>query len=426
MLHDDDERQRIIVVPDEPGEGSMGCLSGSQLRRTGLCADVQVRELPLSVHIHHIIAHHFRQSITSRTLQHPIHHLRLGLVAVAQGVFDTFHQIGPGRLTAARHSAHEAHILAGIDQIRILADAGPGNLAVHSAGQIKAAGREGHAVKFQRLRDSQFLRVLRQNLRSQIHRQLRKGHIAGDGQGTLQGNGTVDAVAVDGVPADLAGAAAVERPGFRIRQSFQGRSRCEHFEDGAGHIRGLEKTVQIHTVVGAGDIMFHIGHVVGIVARRSHGAENLPRFVVVHADGALSPRQSRLGNLLGRRRNGQYRLIGAFRQAVYAVHRRKAHQLVGVVIEYRRRDISKTVPQQMHGSLAQLGIVGIGSAVGGIQKQHAAPVCHRTRGQITAGIDMRRSGKHHPAAGVQKIIDQKHSRSQRQNGDQDDQEDHPA
>ena len=186
----------------------------------------------------------------------------------AAGLHD---QIGLRCLAAAGDGAHIGHVLAGVDEVGVLPDAGPGQVGLGGLAQVHVARSGADAVKFDGIRHADALGIALQRVRSQLLGDLAEGAVAGVGQGLLEAEIAVGAVAGDDLAAGLVAAVAVEGLGLDVRDLLDGRRRRDQLKDGAGDVGGVEEAVDVDAVVGAVALV-DLGDVVRVVGGRGHGA----------------------------------------------------------------------------------------------------------------------------------------------------------
>ena len=244
LLHNNDEGQGVVFAVDKAGEGG-GIGVGANLGGAGLGADLQPRQIHGPVHMLHVVAHELPQGPGRVGGQHFRGLRPLRGIGLPTAAFRPGDQIGLRGPAAPGNGPHIDHILAGIDEIRILPDPGPGQVVVLRLAEIKAAPDRGDAVQLEILREPDALRLLRQRLPACTQTDLREHAVAGVRQSLGQallpmGLGTGDAFAVDD-PLSLAGKALLRQP----RVLLQGGGQGGQLEDGARRIGGVEKAIDI-------------------------------------------------------------------------------------------------------------------------------------------------------------------------------------
>ena len=174
--------------------------------------------------------HHIRKTVCRGLAQSAVAQRRRGRVfpGIAEG--DVLHKIWHGSLTAVGNGAHISHILAGVDLVLVLADAGPRGFIGRSALQIEAAGRRFCPVKGQTACDACPVDIFRQSVGAQLGCNLRESDITGVCKRLLKILLSVDAVADNGLCADLLAALAVKGPLLDIRDVFEGGAGCHQLE----------------------------------------------------------------------------------------------------------------------------------------------------------------------------------------------------
>ena len=372
---------------DEAREGGVRSLTAADLRRAGLGADVEVREVPRAVYGHHVVAHHLRQLVRGLLLDHPVHDLGGALVG-RQTAAGLLNQIGLRSLASAGDGAHVGHELTGVDEVGVLPDAGPGQVGLGGLAQVHVARGSADAVKFNGIRHADALGVALQRVRLQLLGDLSEGAVAGVGQGLLEAEIAVGAVAGDDLAAGLVAAVAVEGLGLDVRDLLNGRRRGDQLEDGAGDIGGVEEAVDVDAIVGAVALV-DLGDVVRVIGRRGHGAEDFAGLVVVDAYGPLLPVQGRQGRRLHLCAQGEGHSPLSLSGPVGAGEEVVADQIVGVFLHQPRGDVAGAVAQDVHGGHAQQLTVGVIAAVGGVQQDGAGAVGDHAGVQIAAGVHMR-------------------------------------
>ena len=257
-----------------------------------------------------------------------------------------------------------------------------------------------------------FFGVFLKRLAAELRRDLAKDVVAGVGEAVLEVDRAVDAFADDLLTAEDVRAAALKAPCADVRYVLNRGSGGQHLEDRARCVGHIEEAVEIDTGICTRRVAFHVRHVVGVIARRGDGAEDLTCLVVVDADRPAAACQRLQSGVLHLGADGERRGAVLLAERVQAVYLVIADHLVGVGTEQRRVDIAVAVAEQMHRGRARLRIVCVDTSGGRVQQARVASVIHVADAQIRAGVDVRAPGKGHPIVCLCKIGDAEHDRAE--------------
>ena len=247
---------------------------------------------------------------------------------------------------------------------------------------------------------------------------LGKGAVAGIGKGAFQRQLTVGFLAGDSVHAVLIGAGAGEGSVQDVRHAFQRCSRGNDLENGARNIGRLGEAVEIDAVVGAGGIVPDIRHIVGVIGRRGHSAEDLAGLIVVDADGPLPVPQGFQCGSLNICRQGQLRKAVGAAVGIQAVHHVVAGHLSGVVGDRRGADLALPVAQPVERRLADRLIVRVDPGGCQVQEHGARPVYHLAAADVGAVVNMGRTGRDHPLVCLSRVLIEEEAQAAHQDQDQ--------
>ena len=333
---------------------------------------------------------------------HRLGPLGFGLIADGSAAGDAPDQIGHGRLAAIGDGAHVGQVLAGIDQIHVLADAGPGDAVFGCAAEIEGAGLRPVAVHEKGFRDPDLLCLPGQGFGPDELGDLGIGTVAGIRQGLAEGLLAVGlvALAMDDLAVDRDLARTGEGSVQDIGHGFQRGCCGDQLEDRAGRVGDVEEAVQIQALQRAVGCVGDGRRVVGVEARGRHGAEDLARFIVVDADGPLPARKGLERDGFDAPVHSQLDAAVAGLHAVGAVDLIEADELRDILLEQERVDISLKVAEQVDRCPPdqRVGCVGL-VPVGGVDDP-PAPVR-----DLLDGTDAGAARMGDPVVGVNAVAD---------------------
>ena len=172
LLHHYGEGVGEVLIPQEAGKPGTGLLAASHLSSARFGAEIHIGEAVRAVGQHHILGHHVGQHLGGIRLDQPAG--AAGDVGGGQGeaALGFQHQIGDCGLPAVGHTAHPDHQGTGVDQVVVLAHAGPAQLGGGGTLQRYAAGGGGDAADGVAVQQTGLLCVLGDGLRAQFVGQL--------------------------------------------------------------------------------------------------------------------------------------------------------------------------------------------------------------------------------------------------------------
>ena len=222
--------------------------------------------------IHHVEVHHLLQPSGGGGF-----HIGAGFGRILRE-----DQAGLHQLAAVGHGAEKAQHGIGANQVRGLADAGPGQLRVpHKFGGV-AAGHGADAAEALLVQKAVARHIVHQGVLPQHHRNLGEGAVAGVGEGLLKGLLIVGAGAGDGDAGNVVLLVAVEGAFIDVLDLLIGRGGGDQLEDGAGDEAGGETAVDVGPLRG-GCVLLH-----GVKTGHRDQAQHLPGLIVAkhhHAPG---------------------------------------------------------------------------------------------------------------------------------------------
>ena len=223
--------------------------------------------------IHHVEVHHLPEPLGGGGF-----HVGGGLGRILREDQAGLHQI-----PAVGHGAEEAQHGIGADQVRGLADAGPGQLRVpHKLGGV-AAGHGADAAELLLIQKAVARHIVHHGVLPQHHGDLSKGAVAGVGEGLLKGLLIMGAGAGDGDAGDVVLMVAVEGAFIDVLDLLIGRGGGDQLEDGAGDKAGGEAAVDIGPFRGRCVLIHRVKtghrdqtqHLPGLVVAEHHHAPGL-------------------------------------------------------------------------------------------------------------------------------------------------------
>ena len=246
----------------------------------------------------------------------------------------------------------------GIDQVGVLADAGPAQIPGFRLGNVVAAGQGGNAVYGEGGAESHFFRFLGHFVLAQLHSQLGKHDITGLGHAFFKSNLTVARHTSDLFAVHLNFPAAGEDPFIDVGNIVNGRGAGDNFKSGAWRHRGGKHLVEKYAVVLAGFVVFNVGAVFRVVGGRADHAEDFPGDIVGNHHSAVPvPHQGKsLGAQAAVQRQGQ--VVPGAESGVGADAGNKiiADQIRTAGILYRRGNGPGVVSDGLEHGLADEGI----------------------------------------------------------------------
>ena len=225
-----------------------------------------------------------------------------------QGAFGPEDQIRLGRLAAVCDGPHVDHQRCRVHLVVVLPHAGPAQLAVGDAVEIKGALCRGQAVDGVAGGEARPLRVLLQGGRPQLLGDLGEGHVAAVGKGGGDVLLPVGAGADDGLVPDLDAARTGPGPLHQVRDLLQRRRQGHGLVHGPRRESGGQEAVQIGALIPVIGLDV-LRYVQGVVAGGGDHAQDLPGLVVIDRHSAGVAPQGLVGGVIVPGVDGQVQII---------------------------------------------------------------------------------------------------------------------